>query len=124
MKERLFSFFSLFTSLGTLICCALPALMVSLGFGVVVATTISSFPWLVSLSRNKFWLFLAAGILIALNFYLVYFYHSDRGVACEVGGKDGCEVAGRFSKITLWVSAFIYCAGVFTAYVAAPVFLS
>jgi hypothetical protein len=64
MKEKALSFISLFTSFGTLICCALSVLLVSIGLGAtVVASLISSFPWLVTLSRHKEWVFLGAGAL-------------------------------------------------------------
>ncbi|MCH7992627.1 MAG: hypothetical protein IIC35_09450, partial [Gemmatimonadetes bacterium] len=55
---------ALAASLGTLICCALPSLLVLLGFGTTVAAVVSAAPWLVVLSRNKIWVFLAAGLLI------------------------------------------------------------
>ena len=49
------SYFSLFTSLSTLLCCALPSVLVLLGLGRTVASALSSLPWLVSLSRHKAW---------------------------------------------------------------------
>ena len=36
MREKVVSFLALFISLGTLLCCALPALLVALGLGAVV----------------------------------------------------------------------------------------
>ena len=44
-----------------MICCALPSLLVLLGFGTTVAAVVSAAPWLVVLSQNKIWVFLAAG---------------------------------------------------------------
>jgi hypothetical protein len=49
----LLSFLSLFTSFGTLLCCALPSLLVLLGLGATVASLLSAAPWLVSLSHHK-----------------------------------------------------------------------
>ena len=66
------SFLSLFTSLGTLLCCALPSLLVLFGLGATVATVLSEVPWLVSLSHHKHWVFIVAGLLIAGNFIYVY----------------------------------------------------
>src|SRR5438477_1164196 len=66
------SYFSLFTSLGTLLCCALPSLLVLLGLGATVATVLSSVPWLVSLSHHKVWVFAVAGVLIGLGFIQTY----------------------------------------------------
>src|SRR5260370_36795854 len=59
--NRLLSFLSLFTSLGTLLCCALPSRLVLLGLGATVASFLSSAPWLVSLSRHKLWVFALPG---------------------------------------------------------------
>ena len=41
---------SLFTSLGTLLCCALPSLFVAIGAGAVLAGLISNMPFLIVLS--------------------------------------------------------------------------
>jgi len=64
------NFFSLFASTSTLICCALPALFVSLGAGASFASLVSTFPFLITLSQYKvaisafaFLLIVAAGIM-------------------------------------------------------------
>lgn len=72
MKQILSNYLSIFTSFGTLLCCALPSLLVALGAGAVVASAVSALPWLVFLSYHKGWVFIVAGMLIALNFALVY----------------------------------------------------
>lgn len=47
-ENRLYlSVLSLFASLGTLVCCALPSLFVLLGLGATLASLLSSAPWLV-----------------------------------------------------------------------------
>lgn len=118
MKQGIANFFSLFTSTGTLICCALPSLLVALGAGAAVASLIGAAPWLVTLSRHKEWLFLFAGLMIALNFILVYRPRSK--TACTVGGGSACEEAGRFNKVVLWIAAGIYALGIFAAYLLLP----
>src|SRR6202011_1819239 len=72
MRNGALSFLSLFTSLGTLLCCALPSLLVLFGLGATVATVLSEVPWLVSLSHHKHWVFIVAGLLISGNFVYVY----------------------------------------------------
>ena len=47
------AFLSLFTSTGTLICCALPALLVSIGAGAVMAGLIEAVPQITWLGKNK-----------------------------------------------------------------------
>lgn len=59
------AFLSLFTSGGTLVCCALPALMVSLGAGATLAGLVATFPQLIWLSEHKVPLFVAAAAMLA-----------------------------------------------------------
>src|SRR3712207_1260914 len=71
-EHRVLGYLSLFSSVGTLLCCALPSLLVLLGLGATVASVLATAPWLVALSRHKAWVFTASGLLIAGNFYYVY----------------------------------------------------
>lgn len=123
MKKKVLSFLSLFTSFSTLICCALPALFVTIGLGATVASLISSFPWLITLSSHKEWLFLGAGALIALSFFLAYRPRKQLACDVETKGGEGCETAGRFNKAVLWTSAGLYFVGLFMAYLALPLFM-
>jgi len=122
MKDKVLAVLSLFASTSTLLCCALPVLLVTLGLGAVVAGAVSSLPWLVPLSENKEWMFLGAGLLIAGNWIVVKRW--DRRAACEVpaeGGESACQVASRFSRVVLWISTGLYAVGFVVAFVAYPV---
>ncbi|MGA8103564.1 MAG: hypothetical protein WB869_15495 [Candidatus Acidiferrales bacterium] len=114
--------FSLFSSMGTLMCCALPSLLVLAGLGASVASMLSAAPWLVTLSRHKHWTFGVSGLLIAASFMNVY-YISPRlqRQACPPDNPEACEVASRFSKVLLWISATIYTAGFFVAFFLGPI---
>ena len=115
-----FSYLSLFTSLGTLLCCALPSLLVLFGLGATVASVLVETPWLVALSHHKNWVFLIAGILIGSNFVYVYTVaprlQARRG-ACDPNDPAACQIVSRFSRIVLWCSATLYLIGCFSAYV-------
>ena len=63
--RKLLSVFALFGSLGTLVCCALPALFVTLGFGATFASLIGTFPQLTWLSAHKGWVFGGAAFCLA-----------------------------------------------------------
>lgn len=121
-KNDFVSILSLFTSFSTLICCALPSLLVVLGMGAVVAGVVSNVPVLVTLSQHKEWTFLVAGLMIGLNFWLFY-GRRQKQAACEIG-EDGseaaCDTAARWSKVILWISAGLYLAGLFMAYLLFP----
>jgi len=122
MKDKALAILSLFASTSTLLCCALPTLLVTLGLGAVVAGAVSSVPWLVPLSENKEWVFLGAGLLIAGNWIVVKRW--DRRAACEVpeeGGESACQVASGFSRLVLWISTGLYAVGFVVAFVAYPV---
>jgi len=56
---------SLFASAGTLVCCAIPALLVTLGAGAALSSLVSVFPQVVWLSEHKDSLFTLAGLAIA-----------------------------------------------------------
>jgi mercuric ion transport protein len=117
------SFLSLFTSLGTLLCCALPSLLVLFGLGATVATVLSDMPWLVTLSHHKQWVFVVAGVLITGNFVYVYGIAprlQRDGAGCDPNNAADCQTLSRFSRIVLWCSAGLYLAGVFAAFILGP----
>lgn len=59
------SVLSLFASSSTLICCALPALLVALGAGAALSSLVSVFPQVVWLSEHKMELFIIAAVAMA-----------------------------------------------------------
>lgn len=121
LKHDIFSILSLFTSFSTLICCALPILLIILGAGAVVASSLSAFPFLITLSKNKHWMFLFAFILIGINFYLLY---GKKKKTCPVSFdslKTPCGIASHWNKIILWISVILLLIGFFVAYLAFPI---
>lgn len=118
-KQKAASFFSLFTSTGTLICCALPAAVAAFAGGAAVTSIISIFPWMVPLSANKGWIFLGAALMLIISGVLIY--RPKGKVVCSVTGGESCEVAGRFTKIMFWASVTILLIGAFFAYAIVPI---
>jgi hypothetical protein len=120
------SYLSLFTSFGTLLCCALPSLLVLLGLGATVASFLSAVPWLVTLSRHKFWVFTISGLLIGCNLLYAYVIAprlQKAGTACPTDAPEACVSASRVSLLVLWVSAAIYAIGVFSAFALGPLLM-
>ncbi|MFQ5551149.1 MAG: hypothetical protein ACE5FJ_07930 [Gemmatimonadales bacterium] len=104
--------------LGTLVCCALPIALVVLGAGSVVASMISAAPWLVTLSRSKEWVFLLAGLLLAIDYWILY---RSASPACQTGGV--CHVShpfGRWMRRVFWASVALYLVGLSAAYLLLP----
>lgn len=116
------NYLSLFTSVSTLLCCALPSLLVLFGLGASVASLLSFLPWLVTLSRHKGWTFAISGLLIGLSFLNMYFIAPRLRTAEACEPRDtACGEASRMSKVVLWISAVIYAVGFFVAYVFGPI---
>jgi hypothetical protein len=121
-KSSFLSYLSLFTSLGTLLCCALPSLLVLAGLGATVASTLSALPWLVALSRHKSWTFAISGTMIAASFFYTYYLGPRlRARACDPQNPEACEVASRLSKAVLWLSVALFLTGFFVAFFLGPI---
>lgn len=104
-------------ALASLLCCALPSLFVLLGMGTTVAAVVSAAPWLVSLSRHKTWVFVAAGLLVAgSRLYLSY------GVPRLTAEGASCQSSvGRWTRRIWLASAILYGVGAFVAFVLGPI---
>jgi hypothetical protein len=61
------SVLSLFASSGTLVCCALPALLVALGAGAALSSLIAVFPAIVWVSEYKEIVFGVAGLMLGVG---------------------------------------------------------
>jgi mercuric ion transport protein len=122
-RAALLNYFSLFSSFSTLICCALPSVLVLLGMGTTVASLLSAAPWLVSLSRHKIWTFSIAGTLIALSFLVTYLIapRLRQGEACNADDPTTCGEVSKLSRVILWGSAVIWSCGFFVAYLLGPI---
>lgn len=112
---------SLFASVSTLLCCALPALLVTLGAGATLASVVSSAPWLVALSKYKLYMFGGAGLLLVIAGLL--WWHS-RNLPCPADKALAatCARLRRWHTWIYWISVVIYLIGFFFAFVAAELF--
>ena len=71
-KEGRVTWLTLFASTGTLVCCALPIMLVTLGMGATVVAMTSTFPVLITLSLHKSWVFVGSGLMLVLTGWLIY----------------------------------------------------
>lgn len=121
MKSRAgLSWLSIFTSSSTLLCCALPALLVALGAGAALSSLIGAFPQIVWLSEHKLPLFLVAGAMLALAGALQWQARHSAALACppDAALAAACATAKDYSLIVYWVSVALYVTGFFFAFVA------
>ncbi len=107
---------TLFASSGTLVCCALPALLVALGAGAALSSLVSAVPQLVWLSEHKEALFLGAGAMLAASGALQW---SHRHAPCPVEPRlrDACLRTRKASRRVYAASGLIYLVGGWFAFV-------
>ena len=119
--NRVANFLTLFTSLSTLLCCALPALLVSLGLGVVMAGLASNVPGLIWVSENKITVFIFAGLMLSGNGIWMWM---NRNAPCPIDPnlREACISGRKISKRIYFISIAIFSVGVFFAYVAPKLF--
>ena len=115
-KSLLLPSLSLFTSLGTLFCCALPALFVVLGAGAVLAGILSSAPFLIVLSKYKVLLFFFSGTLMAISGYFIWRNKKAPCPADPLKAK-ACKRLRAASLVIYFISVTIYAIGFFFAFI-------
>lgn len=117
VKEGILNYLTLFTSMGTLICCALPALLVSLGLGAVLAGLASQWPSLIWISEHKVQVFVLAGTMLSMNGLMMWY---NRNAPCPIDPKlrDACIRGRSISKKIYIFSVLVFLIGFFFAYVA------
>jgi hypothetical protein len=111
------TWFSIFTSTSTLVCCALPALLVAVGAGASLATLVGVVPQLVWLSAHKTGVFIAAGAMLMIA---GYFQYRARFLPCPVDPALAamCTRQRRVSQVIYFASVAIYLLGGFFAFIA------
>lgn len=117
LKQNLLTTLSLFTSLGTLVCCALPALFVALGAGAVLAGIVADVPQLIWLSEHKITVFSIAAIMLIMAGVTRYL---SRNAPCPIDPAQAkaCTRLRRTSGVIYALSVLIYAVGFIFAFVA------
>jgi hypothetical protein len=84
---------------GTLVCCVLPSVLVALSAGSTVVSLVGVFPWLVTLSEHKEWVFGIGLALLALAWYALI----TQWNVCPADPEEGrrCLRAKRRSRVVL-----------------------
>jgi hypothetical protein len=94
------AFATLAATTGTLLCCVLPAVLVSVGAGAVLVGLVSTFPQLVWLSENKAVVFAVAALLLGVSGLMIW---RARGLPCPVD-----PVAARYCTRLRQMSVVVY----------------
>jgi len=122
-RQTLLPSLGLFTSVGTLLCCALPALLVTLGMGAALAGLIGTMPWITVVSDYKEAVFAVAGLLIVIAVFLQW---RARHAPCPADPAQAraCNRLRRAGWVISGTAMFVYLTGFFFAFVAVPLFWS
>ena len=109
------SLLSLFASSSTLVCCALPALLVALGAGAALSGLVGAFPQIVWLSEHKVALFVFAGLMLAASGAMQWV---TRQAPCPIDPRlrDACLRTRKVSRRVYGVSVGLYLVGGFFAF--------
>ncbi len=110
------SVFSLFASSSTLVCCALPALLVALGAGAALSSLVSVFPQVVWMSEHKEALFVFAGLAMAVSGALQW---RNRNAPCptDPAMRSACLRTRKVARRVYGFSVVIYLVGGWFAFV-------
>lgn len=104
------AFGTLFATTGTLLCCVLPAVLVSAGAGAALVGLVSTFPQLVWLSEHKGTVFGIAGTLLAISGLLIW---RARRLPCPIdpAAARSCTRLRRLSAVIYGVSIACFAIG-------------
>ncbi|WP_018410828.1 hypothetical protein [Methyloversatilis thermotolerans] len=108
---------SLLASSSTLVCCALPALLVALGAGATLVTLTTRFPQLIWLSEHKLAVFGGAATMLVLATIAQW---RARALPCPVDPASAlaCARARRVSACVHALSVLLFAVGTFFAFIA------
>ena len=107
---------SLFATSSTLVCCAIPAVLVALGAGAALSSLVAVFPQVVWLSEHKEGLFAFAGVMMAASGVLQW---RNRTAPCPTDPalRDACLRTRKVSRVVYGVSVAFYLVGGWFAFV-------
>ena len=120
-RVRTASVLSLFSSGSTLICCALPALLVALGAGAALSSLVSAVPQLVWFSEHKAGVFGFAALMLAASGAMQW---RARRLPCPADPAlaAACTRTRRMALWSYWLSVLLFAIGGFFAFLAPVLF--
>jgi hypothetical protein len=113
-KPKRWGVLLLFASIPTLLCCALPILLVSLGMGSVVASLYGDkLPFLQWFGRNEEITFGATAAILLFAGWILY--RSGRTCPTDPLLAQACKNADTWNRRFYWFAVAVWCIGVFAA---------
>ena len=111
--------FVLFITSGTLLCCALPILLVTLGFGAVVASLNYNIPALIFLAEHKAWTLMLGALILMILAWVIW--RPNQQCPADPALAVLCEKSKRWNKRIFWLSSMIWFIGFFSSYLLLPI---
>lgn len=107
---------ALVTSLSTLVCCTLPAFMITLGMGAALSSLTSNVPQLIWLSERKALVFGGSFVLLLLAWLVRYL---TRNMPCptDPAAAKACARLRALGGIVLWAGFLVWAVGAFSAFI-------
>ena len=109
---------ALFITSGTLLCCALPIVLVSMGFGAVVASLNFNVPGLLFLAEYKLWTLSLSALLLLFLAWVIWRPNQSCPADPELAAH--CQTAKRWNQRVFWLSSIIWCIGFFFSVLLLP----
>lgn len=113
MFHSFIGYAGLFSSFGTLLCCALPSTIVLLGFGASLANFLGEYPQLIWPSENKEMVFGVSFLMLGLSFAAQKYATTQ---SCPTDKKADCESSKSWSRPLFYFSFGINLVGAFYAF--------
>jgi len=113
-----FGWLTLFFTTTTLVCCALPIVLVSLGLGALMASLNMQFTGLIFIAEYKYWTLLWSAMLLGFLAWLIW----RPGQACPNNPQlaKACQQSKRWNIFMFKVSFLIWLTGFFFSVLLLP----
>ena len=117
-NNKWFRWLTLFTTSGTLLCCALPILLVSLGLGSVVASMNYNIPGMFWLAQHKYWTIALSACMLAFLAWMIW--RPTQSCPTDPELARYCETSKKWNKRIFWLSVIIWSTGFFFSTLLLP----
>jgi len=107
---------ALLTSLSTLICCTLPAIMITLGMGAALSSLTANIPQLIWMSEHKALVFGGSFVLLCLA-WLVRYLTRNMPCPADPALAKSCLRLRRLGGWVLYAGFGVWAIGAFSAFV-------
>jgi hypothetical protein len=121
MFKKVMTFFSLFGSLASLLCCALPVTLVALGMGATFASLTSVFPQVLWITKYKETLFALTGLLLIIS-HILKKQSEKRECPLDFKQREICQSSKWATSKIYWFSVVIYIIGLLFSYIIPKVY--